>query len=40
MLCVIDEAVIVINKLVLHVAEEAESARGIVLISLAYSTNG
>ena len=38
--CVTDEAVIVINKMVLHVAEEAESARGIVLISLAYSTNG
>jgi hypothetical protein len=38
--CVTDEAVIVINKMVLQVAEEAEFASGILLMILAYSTKG
>jgi hypothetical protein len=38
--CVTDEALIVINKMVLHVTEETESARGISLMILAYTANG
>jgi hypothetical protein len=37
--CVTDEAVILINKMVLRVTEEAESARGILLMISAYSTS-